>query len=77
MGYAQVTQGELGAAIGLSANVINQRLQGRSEWSFNEVIAVERALGVKPGTLTDAARGQGIMTWLNSARPEGLEPPTF
>jgi hypothetical protein len=49
----------------VTRNPSNQRLNGITDWSLNEVIAVEKVLNLKPGILLDAAQGKGLIEILS------------
>jgi hypothetical protein len=72
-------------SVGISAERLHAKLQGRVRWNVEDLEALATAFGVDPamlvGSLTlsvvNGTRDAASATSLASVRPKGLEPPTF
>jgi hypothetical protein len=72
-------------SVGISAERLHAKLQGRVRWNVEDLEALATAFGVDPALLVGSlalsvvneTRDAADATPLVSVRPKGLEPPTF
>lgn len=51
MARNRITQAELASTLGLSQSAISRRLNGESEWTANELVALARMFGISLSAL--------------------------